>query len=565
MERKANPLTRRDFLQASAGAGAFAVTADLSPGAIQRPGASPPAMPGDALTGWFDRPMRWAQLTLVENDPGRFDPGFWLDYFARIRADAACLSAGGIVAYYPTEIPLHHRSAWLGTTDPFGELVAGCRRLNMHVIARTDPHAVRDEVRAAHPDWISVDADGQPRRHWANPELWVTCALGPYNFDFMDDVHREIVTQVPRRRNLHQSVGAARRRLLLRALPGELQGGLRAASFRARPTHATRRAASFSSGAVARLTELWKRWDGSIRAINPEARFIPNGPPDLKTGGELAHDPVRRLPGAPRAHAAVGERAHAPRSSARSWDDGRSAASSASASRSRIAGRTRCRASRRFASGSRRARPTACGPGSRSSPACSTTAAGCRSSSASTSGTHARTLSAQRVAARARRAAAVRPDGDFHAGVAQGDRAGDHVLGMYHALVEARVPFEMVHEALPHARPPRRVQAADSRGRGGALGRAVRRDPRVCRRGGSVLATFASSLYDEAGAAPDELRARGCLRRVVRRTHRRADAELLSQPRRRSSDRQAASRAGRPGRHAPHHQRRVPRARDADA
>jgi hypothetical protein len=30
---------------------------------------------------WFNRPMRWAQLTLVENDPGRFDPDFWLSYF----------------------------------------------------------------------------------------------------------------------------------------------------------------------------------------------------------------------------------------------------------------------------------------------------------------------------------------------------------------------------------------------------------------------------------------------------------------------------------------------------
>ena len=27
---------------------------------------------------WFNRPMRWAQLTLVENDPGHFDPDFWL-------------------------------------------------------------------------------------------------------------------------------------------------------------------------------------------------------------------------------------------------------------------------------------------------------------------------------------------------------------------------------------------------------------------------------------------------------------------------------------------------------
>src|SRR6266536_2225641 len=72
---------------------------------------------------WFDRPMRWAQLTLVENDPGRYDPAFWLDYFKRTHSDAACLSAGGCVAYYPTKIPLHHRSKWMGDSDPFGELV----------------------------------------------------------------------------------------------------------------------------------------------------------------------------------------------------------------------------------------------------------------------------------------------------------------------------------------------------------------------------------------------------------------------------------------------------------
>ena len=68
------------------------------------------------------------------------------------------MSAGGIVAYYPTLVPLHHRSAWLGDTDPFGTLVAGCRAQNMNVVARVDPHAVRDEVRRAHPDWISVTA-----------------------------------------------------------------------------------------------------------------------------------------------------------------------------------------------------------------------------------------------------------------------------------------------------------------------------------------------------------------------------------------------------------------------
>src|SRR5215471_16096346 len=185
------PLSRRDFLQVAAGAGA--VVSLTAPSAHAD---APGLFAGDASTGgWFDRPMRWVQLTLVENDPGTFDPQFWLDYFRRLHADAATLSAGGIVAYYPTDVPLHHRSAWLDGTDPFGTLVTGCRAMDMNVVARVDPHAVRDEVRQAHPDWISVAPDGQPRRHWANPELWVTCALGPYNFDFMDRVNREIVAK----------------------------------------------------------------------------------------------------------------------------------------------------------------------------------------------------------------------------------------------------------------------------------------------------------------------------------------------------------------------------------
>src|SRR5271157_967034 len=88
---------------------------------------------------WVHRPMRWAQLTLVEDDPGKFDSRFWLDYFRRTHSDAVCLSAGGCVAFYPTEVLLHHRSRWLGNRDVFGELVKGYRDLGMVVLARTDP------------------------------------------------------------------------------------------------------------------------------------------------------------------------------------------------------------------------------------------------------------------------------------------------------------------------------------------------------------------------------------------------------------------------------------------
>src|SRR6516164_533538 len=100
-------VSRRSFIELVGAAGAASSAA--AGGGVA--GAAPPA---EGPPAWVDRVMRWAQLTLVEDDPGRFDPAFWLDYFRRTHSDAVCLSAGGCVAYYPTSVRFHHRSAWLG-------------------------------------------------------------------------------------------------------------------------------------------------------------------------------------------------------------------------------------------------------------------------------------------------------------------------------------------------------------------------------------------------------------------------------------------------------------------
>jgi Hypothetical glycosyl hydrolase 6/Beta-galactosidase trimerisation domain len=272
-------LTRRAFIAGSA-------FAPLAAGRLRGFAATA------AEEDWFDRPMRWAQLTLVENDPGQYDRQFWLDYFTRVHADAACLSAGGVVAYYPTAIPLHHRSAWMGDTDPFGDLLRGCRDVGMVVIARTDPHAVHQDVYDAHPDWIAVDRDGQKRRHWASPDLWVTCALGPYNFEFMTAVHKEIVSRY-RVDGIFSNRWAGSGMCYCE----HCQRNFRAASGlelpRTADPHDARRRA-YLAWQQQRLFDLWRRWDAEIRAANPRARFIANAgggalsPLDMKTVGELS-------------------------------------------------------------------------------------------------------------------------------------------------------------------------------------------------------------------------------------------------------------------------------------
>jgi hypothetical protein len=266
-------LTRRDFLKTTAAAGAVVSLAETVLRSAPAAAAGVPAL--RPAPSWVDKPMRWAQLTLVEDDPGKFDLSFWLDYFARTKSDAVCLSGGGCVAYYPTKVPFHHRSAWLGDRDVLGELITGCRKLGMVVIARTDPHATYDDVQQAHPDWIQVTADGKPRRHWASPEMWVTCGLGPYNFDFMTEVKREIMTT-------YHVDG-----IFINRWDGSgmcycehCRKNFRAASRldlprTANPQDPARRA--YILWRQERLFALWQHWDGAVRAINPDSCVIPNG------------------------------------------------------------------------------------------------------------------------------------------------------------------------------------------------------------------------------------------------------------------------------------------------
>jgi hypothetical protein len=272
---------RREFISA---AGAVAATSVLPAMAAPYGWTTPP--------NWFDKPMRWAQMVFTEDDPGNYDPKFWLDFFKRTHSDAACLAGGGYMAFYPTKVPLHNKSKFLGNLDPFGDLVKGCRELGMYVIARTDPHAAHQAIYDAHPDWIAVDEQGRKRRHWANPDLWVTCALGPMNFEFMTEVTKELVQMYG-----VDGVFSNRWHGSGQCFCEHCKKNFKAFSGHdlprtANPQDPARRA--YILWHEKRLFDLWKLWDAEIRKINVNARFIPNSGGgasselDMRTVGEMA-------------------------------------------------------------------------------------------------------------------------------------------------------------------------------------------------------------------------------------------------------------------------------------
>ena len=251
---------------------------------------------GYTKSGWFNRPMRWAQLTLTDDDPPArvsgqsiaslkeparsadppiFDPDFWLHYFKEIKAQGAVISTGGYIAYHPSKLPDQYVSPKVNdANDVFGYLVEHCRKMDMAVIVRTDPHAVHDEQKKAHPEWIARTADGEFRKHWSKDHAWVTCALGPMNFEFMTEVNREIVSRYGVDgifSNRWAGSGLCYCENCKKMFRTKYGLELPAAMVLSDPSYK-----AYVDFHEKRLFELCRLWDGEIKKISPYARFIPN-------------------------------------------------------------------------------------------------------------------------------------------------------------------------------------------------------------------------------------------------------------------------------------------------
>src|SRR2546430_11518608 len=141
-------ITRRDFLAATS---ASFVTA-----AIGSPAAMAPERP------WYATMRRCGQLNLNERDPLTLDVSSWLEYWASLKLDALLLNGGGIVAFYPTAVPYHHRSEFLGSRDLFGEPAAATKSRNMRLRAPMGCNYPHQDALGAPPQGFARERDGRP-------------------------------------------------------------------------------------------------------------------------------------------------------------------------------------------------------------------------------------------------------------------------------------------------------------------------------------------------------------------------------------------------------------------
>ena len=198
---KSSRITRRKFLAVS-GASIITISADKADAnigaAFFRPQSRETAVKAaDSQRPWYAVMRRCGQINFNERDPLTMDVNEWADYWASLKVNAVLINGGGIVAFYPTQVPYHHRSQFLGSRDLFGEMAAALAKRHLRVVARMDCNYAYEEALKAHPEWFERNRDGSPRPHNESTWLVKTCMFSPYFTEQMPAIYREINGRYP--------------------------------------------------------------------------------------------------------------------------------------------------------------------------------------------------------------------------------------------------------------------------------------------------------------------------------------------------------------------------------
>ncbi len=216
---------------------------------------------GDRIP-WYQSMRRCGQVNFNERDPIELNIDEWLDYWTSLKINALLLNAGGILAFYPTRLPYHHKSQYLGDRDLFGDFAKAATARGIRVVARLDCNYAWEEAWKAHPEWFERNADGEPVRHDQSPWLYKTCMYSEYFTGQMPAIIREI-------NSLYDVDG-----FFTNGWPGtEAPSPCRCSECREMGEPGT---PEFRDRHLERVIDIWKLWDSTARQKKWDSVYVGN-------------------------------------------------------------------------------------------------------------------------------------------------------------------------------------------------------------------------------------------------------------------------------------------------
>jgi hypothetical protein len=191
---------RREFTLMSAVAIAALTVGAGSGGAVAQPARGVAASRRFDPNAWHQRLKRIMQVNFNEKDVEVIDAEKWADYLASCKAQATFINVTSMVQFFPSDLPDYPKNPYLKGRDVFGECVKAAKARGIHIMGRFSIERTHASVAKQHPDWFRRNADGKfisgyPGEATQLPSYLSTCQFTGYYDRFVPSLISEVINR----------------------------------------------------------------------------------------------------------------------------------------------------------------------------------------------------------------------------------------------------------------------------------------------------------------------------------------------------------------------------------
>ncbi len=142
-------------------------------------------------TMWWNKPLRIVQTVLREPDIKQYDPEAVINYLNDVKANVLVVNGGGIVAFYNSRVKPHYKNCFAEPEqDILKKLIPLAHSHDIKVITRVDFRGAKKYIYDQYPEWFSRKADGSPHM---TAGIYAACPNSPYRQKHALEIIKELL------------------------------------------------------------------------------------------------------------------------------------------------------------------------------------------------------------------------------------------------------------------------------------------------------------------------------------------------------------------------------------
>lgn len=142
---------------------------------------------------WKKNNLRVIQTNLPDYEAVKLNADSLVKDLKYFSANTLIINAGGIMAYYPTQLDFHYRNPYT-RPNTLSDVVAKCHAAGIKVIVRFDFSRIHKSIFEKHPDWCYISPKGE---RMINDEMYVVSINAPYVQDRAFRIVKEVLENYP--------------------------------------------------------------------------------------------------------------------------------------------------------------------------------------------------------------------------------------------------------------------------------------------------------------------------------------------------------------------------------